>query len=74
MSSGNYAGAAGWNNTGKPNQAGVCASAAWEPRGPGVRESGLCVVCGCLTACRGVDGLWRHEWRIIPARQQWGAA
>jgi len=65
VSSGNYAGAAGWNNTGKPGQVPVCAQADPEPRGPGVFFAGLCCTCGQATTGRDREGLPRHA-QIIP--------
>ena len=59
MGSGNYAGAAGFNNTEKPNTVAECVHRA-EPRGPGVFLAGLCVVCGRATVYRRADGLPRH--------------
>ena len=61
MSSGNYAGPAGFNESGKPNEVGACATVAAEPRGPGVFLSGLCVSCGRATVSRDADGLPRHR-------------
>lgn len=59
MSSGNYAGAAGFNNTEKPNGVAECDHLP-EPGGPGVYLAGLCCTCGRATTERDVDGLARH--------------
>jgi len=69
MSSGNYASAAGWNHTGKPNDIHAATAACWqadEPRGRGVYLAGLCVVCGRATTRRNRDGQPQHH-QLIPA-------
>ena len=60
VSSGNYASKAGWNNTGKPNDAKACDTPP-EPRGPGVFAAGLCCTCGRLTVHRDDRGMPRHQ-------------
>lgn len=61
MSSGNHAGPAGFNESGKPNDRSACTSMTSEPRGPGFRLAGLCATCGKTTTQRGTDGLARHD-------------
>jgi len=62
VSSGNYAGRAGFNNTEKPNTEPACDSLP-EPRGPGVFFAGLCVACGRATTERDDNGRPRHRLR-----------
>jgi hypothetical protein len=61
MSSGNFAGKAGFNQTGAPGGPAPCASAAGEPRGAALQLSGLCVTCGRATLYRDGEGLPRHR-------------
>ncbi len=67
MSSGNFAGPAGFNNIGKPaDNHRACPYAYLEPRGPGVFFTGTCWLCGVSTTSRDGDGRPRHL-QVIPA-------
>lgn len=61
MSSGSYAGPAGFNSSGWPAQPSACLTADSEPRGPGVYLAGLCVRCGRGTVHRNDAGHPQHR-------------
>lgn len=60
MSSGSYAGRAGFREDHKPGDVPVCPGAAGEPRGPGLLLAGLCCACGRTTVYRDEAGHPRH--------------
>lgn len=66
MSSGSYAGKAGFNMSGKPTEIPRCPTAADDPPAPYL--AGLCVTCGRATTRRDEAGMPRHApWRAGPA-------
>lgn len=56
MSSGSYAGPAGFRIDQKPNGCAPCPSGRYEPRGPAVHFTGCCRICGRATTHRDADG------------------
>ena len=49
MSSGTYAGPAGFRIDQKPNGTAPCPAARYEDRGPGILLAGCCRICGRAT-------------------------
>jgi hypothetical protein len=61
MSSGSFAGPAGFRTDKKPGGVPACPGWDREPRGPGLLLAGACVACGRSTICRDDAGMPRHR-------------